>query len=78
MPLMSYGPTYYTKILTLAIAPFLSTSIGVLCEFARVLHVYILMSPQEVHSLPEGTNVHIWQHIHQKVLHLCLPKYYNT
>ena len=47
---MSYGPTYYTKILTLAIAPFLSISIGVLCEFAMVLDVYILLSPQEVKS----------------------------
>ena len=47
---MAHSPTYYIKILTLAIAPFLSISIGVLCEFAMVLDVYILLSPQEVKS----------------------------
>ena len=35
------------KILTLAIVPFLSTLVGVLCEFAMVPDVYILLSSQE-------------------------------
>ena len=39
---------------------FISDSI--LCEFAMLPDVYILMSPQEkqVHLLPKGTDVHIW------------------
>ena len=35
------------KFLLLAIAPFLFILIGVLCEFAMVSGVYILLSPQE-------------------------------
>ena len=35
------------KILTLAIVPFLSTLVGVLCEFAMVPDVCILLSSQE-------------------------------
>ena len=36
--------------------------------------MYILLSPTE--ELPEGTDVHIRQHSHQKHLNLCLPLYY--
>ena len=57
------------KFLLLAIATFLFILVGVLCEFAMVLGVYILLSP----LLPEGTDVHIKQLIHQKDLNLCLP-----
>ena len=39
--------TCFTKILTVAIEPPLFTSVGVLCEFAMVPGVYILLSPQE-------------------------------
>ena len=44
---MSYGITGSTKILTLAIAPFLFISVGVLCEFTMESDVYILLSVQE-------------------------------
>ena len=49
---MSYSNNCYTKIFTLAIAPFLFISVGVLCEFAMVQDAYILVSLQEeeVHS----------------------------
>ena len=48
---MSYSITYFTKILTLATAPFLFLLVGVLCEFAAVPHVYTLLFPpeEEVH-----------------------------
>ena len=39
--------TCSTKILILAIAPFLFILVGVFCEVARVPGVYILLSPQE-------------------------------
>ena len=39
--------TCSTKILTLAIAPFLFILVGVLCEFAMMSGVYILLFPQE-------------------------------
>ena len=53
---MSYSITCSTKILTLAIAPFLFISIGVLCEFAMVPGVYVLLFPheEEVHSSSWG------------------------
>ena len=44
---MSYSITCSTKILTLAIAPFLFVFVGVNCEFAILPGVYILLSPQE-------------------------------
>ena len=44
---MPYSITYSTKILTLAIAPFLFILIGILCEFAIVSGVYTLLSSQE-------------------------------
>ena len=58
------------KILTLATATFLFILVGILCKFAMVPGVYILLSPheEEVHSLT--------QHIHQKDLNLCLQAYY--
>ena len=60
----------FTKILTLAIAPFLFILVGAICEFAIIPDVYILFSPQEEEGhytiLPEGTNVQIQQHIYQR------------
>ena len=44
---MSYCIICFTKILTLAIAPFLFILVGIVCEFAIVPGVYILLSPQE-------------------------------
>ena len=43
-------------------------SVCILCEFAMLLDVYILLSPRKKRCtlLPLGTDVHIWQHIHQK------------
>ena len=58
---MPYCIICFTKILTL---------VGVICEFALVAGVYILLSLQEekVHYtiLPEGTDVQIQQHIDQR------------
>ena len=60
---MSYRITCFPIILTLAIAPFLFILVGVICEFALVPGVYILLPPQEkeVHYtiLLEGTDVQI-------------------
>ena len=69
---MSYSVTCSTKILTFAIAPFLFIFVGMICEFAMVPEVYILLSPQEeeVHFLPEGTDVHI----HVTMHHVTMPK----
>ena len=39
--------TCSTKILTLAIIPFLLILVGLLCEFDMVPGAYILLSPQE-------------------------------
>ena len=44
---MSYIITCSTKILTLAIAPFLFISVDVLCKFAMMQCEYILLFPQE-------------------------------
>ena len=67
---MPYRIICFTKILTLAIAPFLFILVGVVCEFAIVPGVYNLLSPQEeqVHYtiLLEGTDVQIQQHIYQR------------
>ena len=53
---MPYIMTCSSKILTLAIAPFLFILAGVLCEFDMVPGEYILLSPQEkeVHSCSCG------------------------
>ena len=64
--------TCSTKILTLAIAAHFFILVGVICECAMVLGAYILLSP----PIPEGTYVHILQHIHQKELNLCQLLYY--
>ena len=44
---MPYSITCSTKTLTMAIATFLFILVCVLCEFAMVPGVYILLSPQE-------------------------------
>ena len=44
---MPYSITCSTKILTLVIATFLFILVGILCEFAMVPGVSILLSPQE-------------------------------
>ena len=43
---MLYSITFSTKIIALAIAPFLFILVGILCEFAMVPGVYISLSPQ--------------------------------
>ena len=70
--------TCSSKILTLAIAPFLFILVGVLFEFAMVSGVYILLSLRKKRSvlLSVDTHVHIQQHIHQKDLNLCLALHY--
>ena len=77
---MCFIITGSTKILTLETAPFLFTLVGTLCEFVMVADVYVLLPPQEEKRyffFPDGTDVHIWQHIHQKYFNLCLPlRYY--
>ena len=76
---MSYNIACSTKILTLVIASFLFISAGVLCEFTIVPDIHILLFPHEedLYSSAEGTDVHTWQHTHQKDVKLCLPLYYN-
>ena len=76
---MPYSVTCSTNTLTLATTPLLFILIGVPCELAMVPGVYILLSPKKkrCNLPPEGTNVHIQQHIHQKVLNFCLPLYYH-
>ena len=44
---MPYSITCSTKILTLAIAPFLFILVDVPCKFAMLPGVYILLSPRE-------------------------------
>ena len=58
---MPYNITCFNKILTLAIAPFLFILVGILCEFAMVPGVYILLSSQEeeMHSSTWGYR---WTH----------------
>ena len=59
MPLMFGSISFSAQILILSITPLLFISDSILCEFAMLPDVYILLSPQE-------TDEHIWQHIHQK------------
>ena len=61
-------------VLTLVTATFLFISFGVLCEFAMLLGVYILLPLRKKRYtlLSEGTDGHIQQHIHQKDLNLCI------
>ena len=67
---MPYRIICFTRILTLAIASFLFILVDVVCEFAIVPGVYILLSLQEkeVHCtiLLKGTDVQIQQHIYQR------------
>ena len=75
---MPYSILSSTKILTLAITPFLFILVvQSVCEFALVPGVYILLSPRKKTCtlLPEDTDVHIQQHNHQKDLSPCLSLY---
>ena len=47
---MPYSITCSNKMFTLAIVSFLFILVGVLCEFAMLPNVYILLSPQEKES----------------------------
>ena len=67
--------TYFTKILTLAIAPFYLVSSANLV-WCQVSTFYCPLRKKRCTLLPEGTDVHIQQHIHKKDLNLCLPLYY--
>ena len=78
---MPYSVPISTKILTLATAPFLFISVGILCLsvnllWCQVCTFYCHLRKKRSILLPEGTDVHIRQHIHQKDLNLCLPLYY--
>ena len=67
--------TCSTKILTLVIALLLFILVGVLCELPMVPCVQIFYCPLRKESYtipPEGTDVHILQHTHQKDLKLYL------
>ena len=79
---MSYIIICSTKILTLAIAPSLFISVGVLCEFAMMLGVYtVVLLPSRKKRftlLLERSDLHIWQQIHKKYLKICLPLYYSA
>ena len=66
---MSCSITCCIKLLTLAKAPISFISVNVLCEFAMMLGVYILLPPQE-------EEVHIRQHNSQKDLNFCMSLYY--
>ena len=71
---MSYIITCSTKILTLAIAPFLFISVDVLCKFAMMQCEYILLFPQEEEVL-KG-QIYTFGSILQKEKNICLPLYY--
>ena len=60
---MPYSISSDTKILTLAIAPFLLLFVGIIFEFAMVLGVYILLSPQE-----EEGHSSSWEHIQLHII----------
>ena len=61
---MPFSITCSTKILTLAIAPF------------NIIFRFCPLIKKKCTLLPEGTYVHIQQHIHQKDLTGCLPLHY--
>ena len=71
---MPYTITWSTKILTLVIAPFLFILIDMLCKFAMVPDVTILLFSKLLYCslkkrytlFSERADVHILQHIHQK------------
>ena len=56
------------QIFVLAWAPTSLISDKILCEFTILPDVYIYcpLRKRRCALLPEGTDVHIWQHIHQK------------
>ena len=80
---MPYSIPSSTKILTKATAPFLFIIIGVLCvclsvnlPWCQVCTFYCPLRKKRCTLLPEGKDVHIQQHIHQRDLNLFLPLYY--
>ena len=74
---MPYSITCSTKILTLAIAPFLFILvISVNLLWCQVCTFYCTLRKKRFTLFPVGTDVHTQQHIHQKDLKLCLPLYY--
>ena len=79
---MLYSIPSSTKILPLATAPFLFILVGVLCLSVNFLwcqecRFYFPLTKKWCALLPEGTDIHIQQHIHQKDLNLCLPLHYQ-
>ena len=77
---MPYSIPSSPKILTLPTAPFLFTLVGVLSVYeftmASGVYIYCPFRKKRCALLPEGTDVHIQQHIHQKDLNFCLPLCY--
>ena len=78
---MPYSIPSSTKILTLSTAPFLFVLVGVLCLSVNLLWCqmctfYCPLKKKRCTHLPEGADVHIQQHTHQKDLNLFLPLYY--
>ena len=71
---MAFSIICFTKIITLAIASYLFILVGFL--WCQVRTFYSPLRKKRYTLLPEGTDVHIQQHIHQKDLILCLPLYY--
>ena len=69
-----------TKILTLTTAPFCFILVDALSvfEFPTVPGVYILLCPRKnkYTLFPDGTDILIQKHNHQKDLHHCLLLYY--
>ena len=56
--------------------PLLFLSSGVLCELTMVPDKYILQLPRKTRCTPEGTDAHIWHHIHREDLNHCPSLYY--
>ena len=78
---MPYSIPSSNKSLNLATAQFFFDLIDVLCLFVNLLWCqectfYFPLRTSRCILLPDGTDVHIQQHIHQKYLNLCLPPYY--
>ena len=73
---MPYSIPSSAKILTLTTAPFLFILVGALsaCEVAMVPECIFYCFPRKKRCtfLPEGTDIHIQQHNHQKDLNPCL------
>ena len=70
---MLYSITCSTKILTLAIAPFLFILAEVLCKFVNFILPFGRRGT--LFFLRAQMYIHIQQHIHQKDLNLCLTSY---